>query len=79
MKETHGIGYEETHKYEMRSRKTKLSTDHNKSSIDEEQGMKDMSKEHILIKPKIEAYKGANENHQVHILKKQIQSLQTQK
>jgi hypothetical protein len=45
MKETHGIGSEVTHKYEMRSRKTKLSIDHNKSAIDEEQGLKDRNKE----------------------------------
>jgi len=44
MKETHGRGSEVIHMYELRSRKTKLSVDRNKSSIDEEQGLKDRVK-----------------------------------
>jgi hypothetical protein len=79
MKETHGRGYEVTHGYEMRSRKTKLSVDLNKSAIEEEQGMKDRNKEQVLIKTNIEDDKGAYDSHQVDMLKQQIQSLQQQK
>ena len=71
MKETHGRGSEVIHMYELRSRKTKLSVDRNKSSIDEEQGLKDRGKQ-ILIKLKVEDDKGVNDSHQVQILKQQI-------
>jgi hypothetical protein len=69
MKETHGRGSEVTHRYEMRYRKTKLSTDHNKFSIDEEHGIKDRGKKQILIKTKVEYDEGLDESHQVKILK----------
>jgi hypothetical protein len=55
-----------------------LSADHNKSAIDEEQGLKDRGKKQILIKPKVEVDEGVNDNHQVQILKQQIQTLQQQ-
>jgi predicted nucleic acid-binding Zn-ribbon protein len=55
-----------------------MSVDHNKSAIDEEQGIKDRGKKQILIKPKVEVDEGVNDSHQVQILKQQIQTLQQQ-
>jgi hypothetical protein len=75
MKETHGKGFEVTHRYDMRSIKTKLSTDHNKSIIDEEQGLKDRCKKKILIKPKVEHDEGVDVSHHMQILKQQTQNL----
>jgi hypothetical protein len=37
-------GTEVIHMYEMRSKKNKLSADHNKSTMDDEQGIKDRGK-----------------------------------
>jgi hypothetical protein len=55
-----------------------LADNHNKSSIDEEKGIKYRGKKHILIKPKVEANEGINDNHQVQLLKQQIWTLQQQ-
>ena len=78
MKEAHDRGSEVIHMYEMRSKKNKLSVDHNKSTMDEEQGIKDRGKKHILIKPKVEADEGINDSHQVQTLKQRFQTLQQQ-
>jgi hypothetical protein len=70
----------------MRPRKSKLSIDLNKPIAEEEQGLKNGSKVKTLIKPKVEADRDIDDNHQVQALKQQnddmkqkIQSLQQQK
>jgi hypothetical protein len=61
MKETYGKCFEVIHIYEMRSRKNKLSIDHNKYTIYEEKGLKDRAKKNILINPKVEFDECVNE------------------
>jgi DNA repair exonuclease SbcCD ATPase subunit len=70
----------------MRPRKSKLSIDLNKPVTEEEQGLKNGRKVKTLIKPKVEADREMDDNHQVQALKQQnddmrqqIQSLQQQK
>jgi hypothetical protein len=79
VKNTHDKNYEVAPRYEMRSRKTKFSIDLNKSSIEEEQGMKDRNEEQFFIKTNLKADKDVDENHQVQMMKQKIQTLQQQK
>jgi hypothetical protein len=61
MRETHDKNSEVAPRYEMRPRKTKLSIDLNKYAIEEEHGLKDRSKVHVLIKPKVESDRGIDD------------------
>jgi hypothetical protein len=60
---------EKAPRYEMRPRKSKISIDRNKLVVEEEQGLKNGRKVKTLIKPKFEAYRDMDENHQVQALK----------
>jgi hypothetical protein len=76
MKESQGKGFEVMHRYEIRSRKRKMLYDYNKSSMDDEHGLKERGKKKFLIKQKVEAAEGINYSHQVKELKQQIWTLQ---
>jgi hypothetical protein len=76
---------EKRSRYEMRPRKSKLSIDLNKPIVEEEHGLKVGSKVKAEVKPKIEANRDIDDNHQVQALKQQnddmrqqIQNLQQQ-
>jgi hypothetical protein len=71
VRETIDKKYEKAPRYEMRPRKSKLSIDLNKPVTKEEQGLKDGSKVKTLIKPKVEADREMDDNHQVQALKQQ--------
>jgi len=75
IKEAHGRGFEEMHRYEMRSKKGKIPADHIKYATNHEQGLKEKGKKKVLIKPKKEADEAIKENHHVQALKQKIQTL----
>jgi hypothetical protein len=78
MEEAHKGGPEITHRYEMRSRGSRMLVDHNKAIMDEEQRLKDKGKKQVLVKPKEEVDEATKDNHRVQALRLQVQTLQQQ-
>jgi hypothetical protein len=78
MKEANRRGPKITHRYEMRSKRSKMLVDHNKVIMDEEKIFKEKGKKQVLIKPKEEFDEAVKDNHQVQSIRLKVQTLQQQ-